>query len=94
MAKDIQAYFRWLNGMIKDEDERKEMKVEKYADGGAKVLNSDGEVMLDAAKQGDTWKVSADDGLYDEEYSLGNSENWTPEQAGAYKLMEQVLDRL
>ena len=94
MGKDIQGYLRWLNAMINDEDERKEMQVEKFADGGARVLNSDGEVMLEATKQGDTWKIAADNGLYDEEYPLAMSGNWTPEQTGAYKLIEQVLQQL
>lgn len=94
MGKDIQGYLRWLNMMINDEDERKEMLIEKFPSGGAKVLNSDGEVMLEATLEGDTWKVNADAGIYAEDYPLGTSGAWSPEQVGAFRLVEQVLGQL
>ena len=94
MSKDIQAYLRWLNVMVNDEDERKDMKVERYPQGGAKILNADGDVMLDATLEGDTWKINADNGIYDETYPLYTIGAWTPEQIGGIKLDDQVLHQL
>lgn len=94
MSKDIQAYLRWLNVMVNDEDERKDMKIEKYPQGGAKLLSSDGDVMLDATLEGDTWKIHADNGIYDETYPLSTSGSWSSEKVSSFKLLEQVLHQL
>ena len=94
MSRNILAYLRWLTIMVHDEDERKDLTVERYPQGGAKVLNSDGEVMLDATLIGNAWKVHADNGAYDETYPLSTSGTWSPEQIGGFKLIEQVLRQL